>query len=157
MRTLYETEKLVLAQQDNGTAALGQLIMLAQLVPEYAERRFFDVTEQLLAHVQTNTYVILYERAAKDGPLLVPVAFYTWGKLSRARAALWREGLINLSVADLNGGAQLWLVMGSKQLGHEKELKDHFLRAMKAESLVHARGNSAGSAIAEKNPYYEGG
>ncbi len=157
MRTLAQTDKFVLAQQDNGTVALAHLVMLAQLVPGYAARTFFDVTEQLLAHVHTNTYGILYERAGKDAALVVPVGFFTWAKLSRARAALWRSGMVALNTADMNSGPHMWLIMASKELGHAKELKDLFFRAHETEPVVYARADKEGQFITEKNPHHKGG
>lgn len=157
MRTLAQTDKLVFAQQDNGTIALAHLVMLAQLVPAYGQRTFFDVTEQLLAHVHTNTYGILYERSDKETTLLVPVAFATWAKLSRSRAALWRNGMIPLSAADMNSGPQMWIIMASRELGHEKELKDLLFKAHAEVPLFYARGDSDGQCITTKNPHSKGG
>ena len=157
MRTLAQTDKFVLARHEAGTTALAHMVMLAQLVPNYAAGTFFDVIEQLLAHVHTDTYAILYERSDKDGALLVPVAFSAWAKLSRSRAALWRNGIVALNTADMNSGPHMWLTMAAKELGHGKELKDLLFRALENEPVFFARSAAIGQFITEKNPYHKGG
>lgn len=123
---LQETETLVLGQESDGFRALGIVTSLAGLAPIYAEAALFWFTERIYAGIELGQYAILYERADKNAPILVPVGFIFWGFLGRAAAQQLQMQMRPLNKAELKSGSPLWVTDFSAVFGHSDALRGLF-------------------------------
>lgn len=126
MKTLHETDTLVLAQEADSVRAFGIAMMMCALSAVHGQSNAFILIERIRGAVTTGNYAFLYERADKEAKLTVPVAFITWGKLSRATEVIYTEMFRPLSPEELSSGDRLWIMDLIAPHGHAKEMQVAF-------------------------------
>ena len=153
METIFENDTLQFARRRIDLVAMGELCVLSHFSPSYAMDPMFGVVDQLIQHVETRTYAILYERAKKGDPISVPVGFVTWGNFSRSVELIHRERYRALRKDDLASGNKLFLLRASCPFGHKEEL-DHFFHSLhKSQKNIHRV--EEGQVKTFVNPYWK--
>jgi hemolysin-activating ACP:hemolysin acyltransferase len=108
VKILHETDTVVCGTENDGFRALGIMLSLAALAPEYASEQTFTLHERLKNAIDAKHYAIAYERQDRESPLLVPVGFITWGLLSKAAAIVFEKRFRPLYPTELKSGKHLW-------------------------------------------------
>ena len=119
---LHETDNIVIGQEQDGFRALAIMLSLASLALDYSQEPLFSALERMQHAIATRTYAICYERTDRKSPLLVPVAFVTWAKLSRPSETVFVNRLRPLLPTELTTGNALWVIDMVAQYGHSPDL-----------------------------------
>ena len=133
MKVLHETDTLVLGQEPDQLRALAIMLMIGTLSEIYGTEPAFTFVERLRAQIEAGKYGILYERAKKDAIAPMPVAFITWGHLSRPAEVIFEKRFRPLQTGELSSGPTLWVIDMAAPLGHMASIKAAFDAACAAD------------------------
>jgi len=126
LHVLHETDTIIWAREKDQIRALGLLLMLSSLTEIMSEEPLMLVLERHQACIAREQYFVVYERKAADSPLAVPVAFVTWGLLSRPAGVVFENRLRPLNFTEMKSGEHLWLIDIVAQYGHTKDCMEQF-------------------------------
>lgn len=126
LEIIAETETLLWAREKDQIRALGLVLMLSSVTEQMAGEPLMQVLERHQACIARGQYFILYERKNQDSPLPVPVAFMTWGLLSRPAGVVFEQGLRPLNFTEMKSGRHLWVMDCVAQFGHVKQCLEQF-------------------------------